>query len=107
MTEDDEGLAGVAAALRRGPVWGLSMLAVRVGVQARGTGGALLRHALRTAGGAACGLIVSSTDARAMRLCARGLRPAAHADRVGHSARHQAGRRAARGEQDAKGARGR
>jgi ribosomal protein S18 acetylase RimI-like enzyme len=71
VAEDHEGLLGVTAALRRGPVWGLSMLAVRVGAQARGIGGALLRHALRTAEGATYGMIVSSTDARAMRLYAR------------------------------------
>lgn len=67
VAEDDEGLAGVSAGVRRGAVWGLSMLAVRVGVQSRGIGRALLEHALTTGEGADAGLIVASDDPRAIR----------------------------------------
>lgn len=67
VAEDAQGLAGVSVGLRRGPVWGLSMLAVRVGVQSRGTGRALLERALVTAEGAGAGLIVASDDPRAIR----------------------------------------
>lgn len=71
VAEDAEGLLGVACALRRGPVWGLSMLAVRVGAQGRGAGRALLTAALGTAEGADTCLIVSSTDSPAIRGYAR------------------------------------
>lgn len=67
VAEDSEGLAGVSAGLRRGAVWGLSMLAVRVGVQSRGIGRALLERALATVEGAEAGLIVASDDPRAIR----------------------------------------
>jgi len=67
VAEDAEGIAGVSVGLRRGAVWGLSLLAVRVGVQSRGIGRALLEHALRTAEGTDAGLIVSSDDPRAIR----------------------------------------
>lgn len=67
VAEDGEGLAGVAVGLRRGAVWGLSMFAVRVGVQSRGIGLGLLERALSTAEGAEAGLIVASDDPRAIR----------------------------------------
>jgi GNAT superfamily N-acetyltransferase len=71
VAEDAEGLAGGTAALRRDGVWGLSLLAVRVGTQSRGIGAALLERALATAEGADTALIVSSTDPRAIRRYAR------------------------------------
>ncbi len=96
VAEDAEGIAGVAAALRRGPVWGLSMLAVRVGAQDRGIGRALLESSLRTAEGATSCLIVSSTDPRAIRAYARAgfaLRPTLTAVGTPHAAGGVAGTR--------------
>lgn len=60
-------VVGVALALRRGPLWFLSLLAVRPEVQARGVGGRLLDAALRTAEGAPAGMVLSSSDPKALR----------------------------------------
>lgn len=60
-------LVGVALALRRGPLWFLSLLAVSPDHQAQGVGGRLLDAALRTADDAPAGLIMSSSDPKALR----------------------------------------
>ena len=69
--EEDGGVRGVALALVRDGIWGLSLLSVDPSRQARGTGTALLRAALGHAEGARGGIIVSSTDPKAMRAYAR------------------------------------
>jgi ribosomal protein S18 acetylase RimI-like enzyme len=77
--DDDGEVAGVALALVRDGIWGLSMLAVAPDRHARGTGSALLRAALGTADATRAGIIASSSDPKAMRLYARAgfaLRPA-------------------------------
>ncbi len=71
VAELDGAVAGVALALVREEIWGLSLLAVRPGLHARGAGGRLLAAALEHYAGARGGLIASSTDPRAMRLYAR------------------------------------
>jgi GNAT superfamily N-acetyltransferase len=71
VAEDAAGaVAGVAAALVRDGIWGLSYLAVRPDVQERGVGRGLLEAALGHAGGARGALVASSVDPRAMRLYA-------------------------------------
>ena len=73
VAEDDEGaLTGIALAIVREGVWGLSLLAVDPSSHARGTGTRLIRATLaHEGGGERGGLIVSSTDPKAMRLYAR------------------------------------
>jgi GNAT superfamily N-acetyltransferase len=71
-------IAGVALALMREGVWGLSLLGVRPDLQSRGVGRRLLDAALTYAEGARGAIILSSTDPRAMRryaLAGFGLRP--------------------------------
>ncbi len=60
-------VAGMAAAIRRGSFWGLSMLFVDPEWQSRGVGHSLLDAALGTADGAEIRMILSSPDPRAMR----------------------------------------
>jgi GNAT superfamily N-acetyltransferase len=68
-------LEGVALALRRDDLWGLSLLAVRPDRHARGIGRRLLEAALAYADGARGRIVMSSQDPKAMRLYARaGLR---------------------------------
>jgi len=64
---DGEELVGVALALRRGPLWFLSLLTVATGHQSRGIGARLLEASLRTAADAPAGLIVASSDPKALR----------------------------------------
>jgi GNAT superfamily N-acetyltransferase len=72
VAEDDDGaLAGAALAIVREGVWGLSLLVVRPDVQSGGVGSALLRRALDHGQGARGGIILSSTDPRALRAYAR------------------------------------
>jgi GNAT superfamily N-acetyltransferase len=68
---DDGALAGVAIGIVREGLWGLSLLVVRPDVQARGVGRALMEPALAHGAGTRGGLILSSTDPRAMRRYAR------------------------------------
>lgn len=70
-TDEDGAVIGVALALIRDGIWGLSLLAVAPDRQERGTGRALLDAALRHADGARGWLIASSVDPKAMRLYAR------------------------------------
>jgi GNAT superfamily N-acetyltransferase len=67
----DGALAGVALAILRDGVWGLSLLAVRPGLQSDGLGSALLRRALGYGDGARGGIILASPDPRALRAYAR------------------------------------
>jgi GNAT superfamily N-acetyltransferase len=64
---DDE-LAGFSVAIRRGSLWGLSLLFVDPEVQDRGMGRRLLEQALQSADGASVGMIQASEDPRAIRL---------------------------------------
>ena len=62
---------GVAAALARGHLWVLSLLAVRPATQSKGAGRALMRAALDYRPELTDRLIMSTTDPRAMRLYSR------------------------------------
>lgn len=68
VAERDGEVIGVAEALVRERLWCLSMLAVRPGTQSGGAGRALLDRALEYRNGSDAGLIVSSSDPRALRL---------------------------------------
>jgi GNAT superfamily N-acetyltransferase len=70
--EDDDGrITGIALALVRDGLWGLSLLAVDPRHQTQGLGRALLDAALTYAEGTRGQIILSSTDPRAMRRYAR------------------------------------
>lgn len=73
VAERDGEVVGVALALVREGLWGLSLFGVRPGLQGQGIGGPLLDGALRLAARAdvRAGIILSSTDPRAMRRYAR------------------------------------
>jgi GNAT superfamily N-acetyltransferase len=64
--EDGE-IVGVALALVREGIWGLSLLGVKPGLQGQGVGARLLAAALRTLEGCRGGIILASTDPRALR----------------------------------------
>lgn len=68
---DDEGLVGMAEAVRRGDFWGLSMLFVHPRAQSRGVGRQLLQRTLEYAEGAQVRMIMSSEDPRGMRRYSR------------------------------------
>jgi GNAT superfamily N-acetyltransferase len=66
-----EGLIiGIAQAIRRERLWCLSLLTVDPGIQSAGAGRALLQRALTYGADADTGLIISSSDPRALRLYA-------------------------------------
>lgn len=67
VAEDDGEIAGVALALVREGVWGLSLFAVAPAHQGRGTGRKLLDATLRYAEGCRGAIILSTPDPRAMR----------------------------------------
>jgi predicted N-acetyltransferase YhbS len=67
VAEADGRVAGVALALRRGPLWFLSLLTVEPGLQGQGVGGRLLQAALGTSEDADAGWILASADPRALR----------------------------------------
>ena len=71
VAEEDGAVRGVALAMLREGIWGLSLLAVDPARHARGTGTALLRAALAHGDGGRGAIIASSTDPKAMRLYAR------------------------------------
>jgi GNAT superfamily N-acetyltransferase len=84
VDEDDRPI-GAALALVREGVWGLSLLVVRPDVQSTGAGGALLRAALAHGDGARGGIILASSDPRALRSYHRAgftMHPAARATGV-------------------------
>lgn len=66
VAEDGDGVVGVGIALRREAYWVLSLLAVRVGAQSAGVGRVLLDHALRTRAGATRGVILATSDPKAL-----------------------------------------
>jgi GNAT superfamily N-acetyltransferase len=70
VAELDGRVIGVAEAIVRERLWCLSLFAVQPGVQSAGAGRALLARALDY-GSADAGLIVSSSDPRALRLYAQ------------------------------------
>jgi GNAT superfamily N-acetyltransferase len=67
VAEDEDGIAGLALALVREGVWGLSLFGVRVDRQGTGVGRRLLEATLRYAEGCRGGIILSTTDPRALR----------------------------------------
>jgi predicted N-acetyltransferase YhbS len=67
VAELDGEIVGLALALVREGVWGLSLFGVKPGLQGQGIGGRLLEGALRAAEGCRAGIILSSSDPRAMR----------------------------------------
>lgn len=67
VAEDDGRLVGVALAVRRGPLWYLSLLTVDPELQGRGVGAQLLTAALRTSEGAAASWLIASADPKALR----------------------------------------
>jgi len=92
---------GIALALLREGVWGLSLLAVGAGHQGKGIGRRLLAQAVRYGEGSRGGIILSSLDPRAMRSYARAgfaLRPCVCASGVVDRAALPAGLRARPGD---------
>lgn len=71
MAVEGDTVTGMALAIVREGLWGLSLMAVRPANHARGTGTKLLQAALTHAGGGRGGIILSSTDPRAMRMYAQ------------------------------------
>ncbi len=71
VAEDGGEIVGVALALVREGVWGLSLFGVRPELQGRGTGRKLLDATLRYAEGCRGAIILSTPDPRAMRRYAR------------------------------------
>jgi GNAT superfamily N-acetyltransferase len=67
VAELDGEIVGMALALVREGVWGLSLFGVKPGLQGQGIGGPLLAGVLRAAEGCRAGIILSSSDPRAMR----------------------------------------
>jgi predicted N-acetyltransferase YhbS len=67
VAELDGEIVGVALALVREGVWGLSLFGVKPGLQGQGIGGPLLEGALRASQDCRAGIILSSSDPRAMR----------------------------------------
>ena len=100
--EDGGELAGVALALVRDGIWGLSMLAVHPDRHARGAGGQLLAAAMAYEGdGVRGGIVAASEDPRATRLYARAgfdLRPCVATAGVVDRSGIPAGLRSARSE---------
>jgi GNAT superfamily N-acetyltransferase len=68
VAEEDGRLVGVAEAIRRDGVWILSLLAVDPAIQSGGVGRALLDAALDYGGPGDAGMIISSSDSRAIGL---------------------------------------
>lgn len=67
LGEAEGGPVGMAVAIRRDRFWGLAFLFVRPSHQGRGVGRELLAHSLHYAQHCETGMIMSSTDQRAMR----------------------------------------
>jgi predicted N-acetyltransferase YhbS len=70
VAERGGSVVAVAQALRRERLWCLSLLKVQPGVQSSGAGRLLLDRALSYASDTSAGLIISSSDPRALRLYA-------------------------------------
>jgi GNAT superfamily N-acetyltransferase len=90
VAEDGDGApAGVALAMLREDLWGLSLLVVRPDSQSTGVGSALLTRALEYGASARGGIIPASSDGRALRAYARAgfdLHPALRATGVPYAA---------------------
>jgi len=83
----DGSLSGVAFAMRRDGLWGLSLLAVAPAAQGAGVGSALIEHALGYAQDSDARIILSSEDPRGQQLYARtGHAPRATLDARGNVA---------------------
>lgn len=67
VAEVDGAVAGLALALRREGIWGLSLFGVSPALQGRGVGKPLLEAALRYADGCRGGIIAATLDPRALR----------------------------------------
>jgi len=67
VAELDGEVVGLALSLVRDDVWGLSLFAVKPGLQGQGLGGRVLAPALEYAEGCRGAIILSSPDPRAMR----------------------------------------
>jgi GNAT superfamily N-acetyltransferase len=67
VTDGADGLIGAATASMREGVWGLSLLVVRPGHQAKGLGGELLAKTLAYGETSHTGVICASDDSRALR----------------------------------------
>jgi GNAT superfamily N-acetyltransferase len=63
----DGEIVGIALAIVREGIWGLSLMGVKPGIQGQGIGRRLLDGALRTLEGCRGGIILASTDPRALR----------------------------------------
>jgi GNAT superfamily N-acetyltransferase len=104
VAELDGAIVAVALGLVRDDVWGLSLLGVRPGLQGQGIGGRVLNAALAYAEGRRGGVILSSTDPRAMRRYFRAgfrARPCVAAAGALNRSRLPAGLRARPGDPDA------
>src|SRR3954449_10447905 len=71
VAENADGVVGIALALRRDDLWGLSMLAVRPDCQAKGIGQQLVGASLTYAADAERSVILSTSDPKAMACYAR------------------------------------
>ncbi len=103
VAELDGEIVGVALALVREGVWGLSLFGVKPGLQGQGIGERLLEGALRASEGCRAGIILSSSDPRAMRRYFRAgfrVRPCLAAAGELNRARIPAGLRARPGDLD-------
>ncbi|HWI73682.1 MAG TPA: GNAT family N-acetyltransferase, partial [Baekduia sp.] len=103
VADQDGEVVGVALALVREGLWGLSLFGVKPGLQGQGVGGPILDGALRLAqrDDVDAGIILSSTDPRAMRRYFRAgfrLLPCVAAAGAINRARLPAGQRARAGE---------
>src|SRR5690242_17070006 len=102
----DGEVVGIALALVREGVWGLSLFGVKPGLQGQGIGGPILHAALRTAEEARAAIILSSNDPRAMRRYFRAgfsVRPALAAAGQVNRSRIPAGLRSRAGDPEADG----
>src|SRR3954447_4543718 len=71
VAERSDGVVGIALALRRDDLWGLSLLAVRPDCQAKGIGQQLVEASLTYAADAERSVILSTSDPKAMACYAR------------------------------------
>lgn len=71
VAENDDGVVGVALALRRDDLWGLSLLVVHPDCQGKGIGQQLLDASLTYAADAERAVILSTSDPKAMACYAR------------------------------------
>jgi GNAT superfamily N-acetyltransferase len=104
VAELDGEVVGMALAIVREGLWGLSLFGVRPGLQGQGIGGPILAGALQTLEGCRGAIILSSADPRAMRRYARAgfsIRPCLAAAGALNRSRLPAGLRSRPGDLDA------